>query len=105
MPLWVSHSLDEPRPSLETYKYAMPGDDHIPLDEVWVFKADTLSSTQGVKMDIARADAGNNGAYLIHILVTSNGSQYLWMLSRAREWNEFDVFKAKTSIGKGELIF
>src|SRR5699024_4535891 len=104
-PLWVIHSLDEPRPSLETYKYAMPGDDHIPLDEVWVFKADTLSSTQGVKMDIARADAGNNGSYLIHNLVTSTGSQYLWILRRAREWNEIDVFKANTRTGEAELLF
>ncbi|HXR97332.1 MAG TPA: DPP IV N-terminal domain-containing protein [Terriglobales bacterium] len=35
--LWVIHSLHNPRPTLETYKYAMPGEENVPQYEMWVF--------------------------------------------------------------------
>jgi dipeptidyl-peptidase-4 len=35
--LWVIHSLGSPRPTLETYKYDMPGDDNVSLPEVQIF--------------------------------------------------------------------
>ncbi len=39
--LWVIHSLHNPRPTLETYKYAMPGEVNVPLYSVWVFNLKT----------------------------------------------------------------
>ncbi len=35
--LWVINSLGTPRPTLETYRYAMPGEENIPQSEMWVF--------------------------------------------------------------------
>ena len=35
--LWVINSLGPPRPTLETYRYAMPGEENIPQSEMWVF--------------------------------------------------------------------
>jgi dipeptidyl aminopeptidase/acylaminoacyl peptidase len=35
--LWVINSLAVPRPTLETYRYAMPGEEHIPQSEMHVF--------------------------------------------------------------------
>lgn len=35
--LWVLDVLKDPRPELETYKYAMPGDTEVPQEELWVF--------------------------------------------------------------------
>ncbi len=35
--LWVINSLGNPRPTLETYRYAMPGEEHIPQSEMFVF--------------------------------------------------------------------
>lgn len=35
--LWVINSLAEPRPTLETYKYQMPGEKESPTDELLVF--------------------------------------------------------------------
>jgi len=35
--LWVIKALASPRPTLETYRYAMPGEEHIPQAELWVF--------------------------------------------------------------------
>ncbi len=35
--LWVINSLADPRPTLQTYRYAMPGEEHMPQIEVFVF--------------------------------------------------------------------
>ena len=39
--LWVINSLANPRPTLETYRYAMPGEEHIPQSEMFVFDVAT----------------------------------------------------------------
>lgn len=49
--LWVIHSLHNPRPTLETYKYAMPGDANVTENELWIFD---VASQKGLK---ASADA------------------------------------------------
>jgi len=38
--LWVIDNLAEPRPTLETYKYQLPGEEEAPQDELWVFDMD-----------------------------------------------------------------
>jgi dipeptidyl aminopeptidase/acylaminoacyl peptidase len=35
--LWVINALAQPRPTLETYRYAMPGEEHTPQSEMFVF--------------------------------------------------------------------
>jgi dipeptidyl aminopeptidase/acylaminoacyl peptidase len=35
--LWVINSLGNPRPTLEAYRYAMPGEEHVPQNEMHVF--------------------------------------------------------------------
>jgi dipeptidyl-peptidase-4 len=35
--LWVINALAQPRPTLETYRYSMPGEEHIPQAELLVF--------------------------------------------------------------------
>ncbi len=39
--LWVINSVAEPRPTLETYKYHMPGEKESPQSEILVFDLDT----------------------------------------------------------------
>jgi dipeptidyl-peptidase 4 len=34
--LWVINSLANPRPTLETYRYAMPGEENVPQSEIYV---------------------------------------------------------------------
>ncbi|MBU1012999.1 MAG: S9 family peptidase [Bacteroidetes bacterium] len=38
--LWVINSIAEPRPTIETYKYQLPGEEEAPQDELWVFDMD-----------------------------------------------------------------
>lgn len=106
--LWVINSLGE-RPKLETYKYAMPGEEHVPQDEIWTFKADTLSKTDGVKLETDKEeweDEVLGGAYFNNGgIYTGTGSDYLYILRRNREWNKIDVLKANTSTGKTEVLF
>ncbi|MDB5193250.1 MAG: peptidase [Segetibacter sp.] len=39
--LWVINSVAEPRPTLETYKYHMPGEKESPIDHMLVFNMDS----------------------------------------------------------------
>lgn len=36
-PLWVINSVAEPRPTLETYKYQMPGEKEAPISHLYIF--------------------------------------------------------------------
>lgn len=106
--LWVINSLKE-RPELETYKYPMPGEENIGKDEVWVFEADTLGSTDGVKLDTDKEgwkDESLGGAYFNEGgFFTGQGSDYLYILRRNRQWNKIDVLKANTTTGETEILF
>jgi dipeptidyl-peptidase 4 len=44
--LWVINSLSNPRPTLETYKYAMPGEEAQPQPELWIFDAASKGRVQ-----------------------------------------------------------
>ncbi len=48
--LWVINALSNPRPTLETYRYAMPGEENIPQSEMSVFDVATKGRV-GVKAD------------------------------------------------------
>lgn len=48
--LWVIHTLDNPRPTLETYKYAMPGDVNVPQPHMEVFDL-AAKSRKEMKID------------------------------------------------------
>ncbi len=44
--LWVINSIAEPRPTLETYKYQMPGEKENPIEHVLLFDANTKTSRE-----------------------------------------------------------
>ena len=49
--LWVINSIAEPRPTLETYKYWMPGEKDAPVDHLYVFD---VAAKQGKELDITQ---------------------------------------------------
>jgi dipeptidyl-peptidase-4 len=56
--LWVINSLADPRPTLETYKYMMPGDKEAPIEQLLVFDVPAqthkvISSGQFKDQDLA----------------------------------------------------
>lgn len=44
--LWVINSIADPRPTLETYKYQMPGDKEAPIEHILLFDANTKTSRE-----------------------------------------------------------
>jgi dipeptidyl-peptidase-4 len=44
--LWVINSIADPRPTLETYKYWMPGEKESPVDHVYLFNMDSHSGKE-----------------------------------------------------------
>jgi dipeptidyl aminopeptidase/acylaminoacyl peptidase len=49
--LWVINALSTPRPTLEAYRYSMPGEEHVPQNEMYVFD---VASKAGVRMKVDR---------------------------------------------------
>lgn len=49
-PLWVINSVAEPRPTLETYKYQMPGEKEAPIEHLYIFDM-TDNSRKEIKTD------------------------------------------------------
>jgi dipeptidyl aminopeptidase/acylaminoacyl peptidase len=49
--LWVINAADQPRPTLETYKYALPGEENLPQREILIFD---LQNEEKNKVDSAR---------------------------------------------------
>lgn len=44
--LWVVNSIAEPRPTIETYKYQMPGEKESPIEFVYLFNMDTKTKKE-----------------------------------------------------------
>lgn len=102
--LWVINYLKK-RPELETYKYAMPGEEEIGIQYVEVFdiesKSSTILDTEKWEDQTVSADAGNlqTGDY------KSNSSDYLFLTRLNRAASEVEVLKANTTTGEVEVIF
>lgn len=101
--LWVINSLKK-RPELETYKYPMPGEEDIYIDEILVFDAKTQES---VRLDTDKwEDQSLGGAYFNKGgIFETNKSDYLYILRRDRTWSKIDVLKANTSTGEVDVLF
>ncbi|MDZ7771856.1 MAG: DPP IV N-terminal domain-containing protein [Balneolaceae bacterium] len=104
--LWVIRHVGVERPQLETYKYAMPGEDEIPQDEIWAFDTGTKD---GVQLDTDKPeweDESLGGVYFNNGgIYEGESSDYLYILRRNRPWDTIDVLKANTSTGETEVLW
>ncbi len=101
--LWVINSLKK-RPELETYKYSMPGEEDVYVDEIKVFDPATkehvtLSTDKWEDQALGGAYFNQGGIF------ESYRSDYLYILRRNRQWDKIDVLKANTSTGEVEVLF
>ncbi|MEM9664540.1 MAG: DPP IV N-terminal domain-containing protein [Bacteroidota bacterium] len=102
--LWVIDSRGE-RPSLETYKYPMPGEEHVPQDEIWIFAADTAATGVRVQADKWK-DQALGGAYFNRGgFYMTERSDHLYFLRRDRTWKHIDVCRANTETGAVEVLW
>jgi dipeptidyl-peptidase-4 len=113
--LWVINTVASPRPTLETYRYAMPGEEHIPQSEMHVF--DRVSKQRvTIKEDrftdqtltIATRTQPNNiqrdprRPVPAEWLSDSTGKLYYSRLSR--DQHRLDVMVADTTTGESKTL-
>jgi dipeptidyl aminopeptidase/acylaminoacyl peptidase len=106
--LWVINSLAQPRPKLETYRYAMPGEENVDQQELLIFDR---ASRQRVA---AKADAFKDQTLQIATGVTTardrekektepkwlgDGADTLYFLRSSRDLHRVDVCSASTATG------
>jgi dipeptidyl-peptidase 4 len=107
--LWVIDALAQPRPTLETYRYAMPGEENIPQTEMWVFdvaskarvrvKADRFKDQT---MSIATAPAASvrrDPRQPQHSFFLSDSAGKLYFTRLSRDMHKLDVCVADTATG------
>lgn len=101
--LWVINNLGK-RPSLETYKYAMPGDEEVGIDYVEVFDVETRTRVimetdkwedQNLSVDFSDVATGDLNARSSDVI-------YIERLNRAA--SEFELLKGNTETGEVEVI-
>jgi len=126
--LWVIHTLAQPRPTLETYRYAMPGEENVPQYELYVFdvasKARTTIQTAGFKdqtvavatdritnkMREEQQDNGGGGGGGMGMFggITqvwlADTSDKLYFVRTSRDLHRVDVCLADTSNGTSKTL-
>lgn len=101
--LWVINSVKK-RPELESYKYAMPGDDDIFIEEILVFNPENEAS---VRLDTDKWEGQALGGVYFNQggIFTTDKSDFLYILRRDRTWSKIDVLKANTTTGEVQVLF
>ena len=111
--LWVINSVAEPRPTLETYKYHMPGEKEAPQPEMLVFDfpaksmvkiaADTFKDpSYGILR--AQRPAKNRDDLHQPALWLANNAKELYFTRTSRDLKRIDVCVADTETGKVKTL-
>jgi dipeptidyl-peptidase-4 len=77
--MWVINSTASARPTLETYKYQLPGEKEAPIDELWLFNFDAKTSK---KLNIAAFKDQNVSVWSAPMLNKDRDNEFrpsLWL--------------------------
>ncbi len=102
---WVINSLADPRPTLETYKYPMPGEENVPQDSLSIFDVETKSridvdASKYVDQALGGTYFGAGGGFFM-----GDSSDKLYFIRRDRTWSKIDLCVVDTETGEvTELI-
>jgi dipeptidyl-peptidase-4 len=111
--LWVINSLSNPRPTLETYRYAMPGEENIPQVELLIFdreakkivkvKADKFKDQSlSVAMDRMKSLDREKGKSYSQWL--SDTSDKIYFTRQSRDLHKLDICLANTDTGDVKVL-
>jgi dipeptidyl aminopeptidase/acylaminoacyl peptidase len=108
--LWVINALANPRPTLETYSYSMPGEPNAPQSQLEVFdvaaksrllvKADAFTD-QTMQIEVDRPSAKQREHEKTEALWAGPGSDKLYFQRLSRDMKRLDICTADTT--KGEV--
>jgi dipeptidyl-peptidase 4 len=106
--LWVINSLANPRPTLDTYAYAMPGDVNVPQAQLEVFdvaaknrnilKTDSFKD-QSLQVEVDRPTAREREHDRTEPLWAAPGSDKLYFTRTSRDLHRVDVCVADLATG------
>jgi dipeptidyl aminopeptidase/acylaminoacyl peptidase len=106
--LWVINSLASPRPTLNTYRYAMPGDVNIPISQLEIFdvaaksrnilKADAFKD-QSLQIEVDRPTAREREHERTETVWAGPGSDKLYFSRISRDLHRVDVCVADLATG------
>lgn len=110
--LWVINSTSDKRPTLETYKYHMPGEDEFYITEIHVFDIPTKLSIQ-VKLDTvkqqnvqvyraSRKKSEYDDDFQPTLLLSDQGKIYYNTISRDRK--QLDICVADINTGETKVL-
>ena len=99
--LWVINSMAQPRPTLETYKYEMPGEKDIPQMHMYVFDVDNNSykeintsafKDQTINLGYKPRDQKDRDRHELSYVWLGNNNE-LFMTRSSRDLHRIDVCK------------
>src|SRR5439155_2510985 len=106
--LWVVNHLSTPRPTLETYRYAMPGEPNIAQPQIEIFDVATKGRVkvkaerfkdQGLQIEQARPSPLAREKEHTEPRWVSDTSDKLYFTRSSRDLHKFDLAVADTSTG------
>ena len=111
--LWVINALSNPRPTLETYRYAMPGEPNVPQDELSVIDLATKAKTkikadrfkdQSISIATARVTARARELDKVTPQWLADGTDRLFFTRMSRDMHKVDVCVANPATGDVKVV-
>ncbi|RZS97355.1 S9 family peptidase [Cecembia calidifontis] len=110
--LWVIHNTRDPRPTLETYKYAMPGEKEQPIAELYHYSFDSKNLT---KLDVATFKDQTIGLWSESIPASNRDddfkpvkwlgdNNFFYFSITSRDLKRIDICRWNIKEGKKEVI-
>jgi len=111
--LWVINSVAQPRPTLETYRYQMPGEEESPIPEILIFE---LESKKIIKVDTEKFKdqtvsiltaprlAKNRDDENRPSLWLSKTPDKLYFYRTSRDLHRIDICVADAATGKSKVL-
>jgi dipeptidyl-peptidase 4 len=107
--LWVINALANPRPTLETYSYAMPGEANTPQSQLEIFDVAAKSRVvakgeafkdQTMQVEVDRPAARLREREKTESLWAGPGSDKIWFQRLSRDMKRLDICVADTATGE-----
>jgi dipeptidyl aminopeptidase/acylaminoacyl peptidase len=110
--LWVIHNTRNPRPTLETYKYAMPGEKEQPLSELYHYSFD---SEEMSKLDVSTFKDQTIGLWSANVPASNRDDEFkpvkwlgdndfFYFSITSRDLKRIDINRWNIREGKKEVI-
>ncbi|MCP4726563.1 MAG: S9 family peptidase [bacterium] len=100
--LYLINSLSKPRPTLETYKYTMPGEKNAPQYEMYIFDKDKRTN---IKVGVEKwQDQELGGTYAGPGYFFGKSNDKLYFVRRDRMWRKLDLCRVNAETGELKVM-